>query len=171
MMTLPLLVATLVFLGGSPANADWSVFENGAWPSTWPTEMEPLRKQASSIQGGMVNVATHHIPFKTRKDFEAAWPHILRVKTNGAPIVLIRTPGKHWHFGETEAGVLIHCPPGNQHPTGPAKPIEGTSRLRERWLWSTYVELVVDGKIVDLNRITLPLDTPIIDQRFARDRP
>jgi hypothetical protein len=26
--------------------------------------------------------------------------------------------------------------------------------------------LVVDGKIVDLNRIPLPPDTPIIDERF-----
>jgi hypothetical protein len=30
----------------------------------------------------------------------------------------------------------------------------------------TDIELVVDGDIVDLNRIPLPLDTPIIDKRF-----
>ena len=28
------------------------------------------------------------------------------------------------------------------------------------------IELVVDGNIVDLNRIPLPADTPIIDKRF-----
>jgi hypothetical protein len=28
------------------------------------------------------------------------------------------------------------------------------------------IELVVDGDIVDLNRIGLPMDTPIIDKRF-----
>jgi len=26
--------------------------------------------------------------------------------------------------------------------------------------------LIVDGRIVDLNRIALPADTPIIDERF-----
>jgi len=30
----------------------------------------------------------------------------------------------------------------------------------------TEIELVVDGKIIDLNRIQLPTDTPIIDRRF-----
>jgi hypothetical protein len=29
------------------------------------------------------------------------------------------------------------------------------------------IELVVDGKIVDLNRIALPADTPIVDERFS----
>ena len=28
------------------------------------------------------------------------------------------------------------------------------------------IELIVDGKIVDLNRIPLPIDTQIIDKRF-----
>lgn len=31
---------------------------------------------------------------------------------------------------------------------------------------TTYMELAVDGNIVDLNRIVLPADTPIIDERF-----
>jgi hypothetical protein len=35
-----------------------------------------------------------------------------------------------------------------------------------RWLWTTYIELIVDGHVVDLNRIPLPADTPIIDRRF-----
>jgi hypothetical protein len=29
-----------------------------------------------------------------------------------------------------------------------------------------YIELIFDGDIVDLNRIPLPPDTPIIDERF-----
>ncbi len=33
---------------------------------------------------------------------------------------------------------------------------------------TTCIELVVGGKIVDLNRIPLPADTPIIDERFER---
>jgi hypothetical protein len=35
---------------------------------------------------------------------------------------------------------------------------------------TTYIELVVDGLIVDLNRIQLPPETPIIDQRFDADK-
>jgi len=31
---------------------------------------------------------------------------------------------------------------------------------------SNYIELIVDGTIVDLNRIFLPTDTPISDERF-----
>jgi hypothetical protein len=30
----------------------------------------------------------------------------------------------------------------------------------------TSIELVVDGDIVNLNRIPLPEDTPIVDERF-----
>jgi hypothetical protein len=35
-----------------------------------------------------------------------------------------------------------------------------------RWMNAIYVELVVDGEIVDLNRTSLPADTPIVDERF-----
>jgi hypothetical protein len=31
---------------------------------------------------------------------------------------------------------------------------------------AVYIELIMDGEIVDLNRIPLPADTPIIDERF-----
>jgi len=34
------------------------------------------------------------------------------------------------------------------------------------WRARTEIELVVDGTIIDLNRILLPPDTPIIDRRF-----
>jgi hypothetical protein len=40
-----------------------------------------------------------------------------------------------------------------------------------RWMNANYVELVVDGKIVDLNRIPIPADTPIVDERFDRASP
>jgi len=39
-----------------------------------------------------------------------------------------------------------------------------------RWLRANYIELVVDGKTVDLNRIPLPEDTPIIDKRFKEEQ-
>ena len=39
-----------------------------------------------------------------------------------------------------------------------------------RWMRANYVELIVDRRIVDLNRIPLPADTPIIDKRFEEQR-
>ena len=33
---------------------------------------------------------------------------------------------------------------------------------------TTFIELVVDEEIVDLNRIPLPADTPIVDERFTQ---
>lgn len=69
-------------------------------------------------------------------------------------------------MGKLEAGVRIHCPPGQVgEPVKSVGPTAGEGRTR--WLWTNYIELVVDGKIVDLNRISLPDDTPIIDERFG----
>jgi hypothetical protein len=36
---------------------------------------------------------------------------------------------------------------------------------------ATYIELVVDGNVVDLNRIPLPADAPIVDERFRTAPP
>jgi len=33
-------------------------------------------------------------------------------------------------------------------------------------MYATFIELVVDGDIVDSNRIPLPADAPIVDERF-----
>jgi hypothetical protein len=89
------------------------------------------------------------IPFTKRDEFEAAWPHLLKVKSKGAPLRLVRGP--NFFLGErATAGVVVHCPPPGQAD-------------------AIYIELVVDGDIVDLNRIALPADTPIVDERF-KDR-
>ncbi|MCI0362172.1 MAG: hypothetical protein L0211_27130 [Planctomycetaceae bacterium] len=129
--------------------ADWAVSRTGAWPASWPKELEPLRKQAGTIQGSLLDLVIHHIPFTKREEFEAAWPHLLKVKSKGAPVILVRSPASHWHYAETQAGVLVHYAPASS---------------------TTHIELVVDGKIVDLNRIALPADTPIVDQRFGKER-
>lgn len=164
--TRALIATVLVGAICSVVSADGSVSENGAWPKNWPRELEPLRKQADSIQGGLLELPIHRIPFTDRDEFEKAWPHLLKIKTPGAPVILVRSPSSHWHFGKTNAGVLIHCPPGGLKPKVPELPIEGVDSITERWLNTTYIELVVDGEIVDLNRIQLPPGTPIIDQRF-----
>jgi len=151
----------------STAYAVWDVSDEGTWPESWPKELEPLRKQSRSLIGGEANLIRHEITFINQKEFEAAWPHILKVKSKGAPLILVRGPNKH--MGKLiNAGVVIHCPPaqtGNRDE--PAAPLPGTwSDARMRWTKTTFIELVVDGNIVDLNRIPLPANTPIIDERF-----
>ena len=61
---------------------------------------------------------------------------------------------------ESNPGVCIHTPPEGEAPIADAKKAVG------RWEKTIYIELIVDSEIVDLNRIRLPPDTPIIDERF-----
>jgi len=96
-------------------------------------------------------------PSAKRQEFESAWPQILKVKSKGAPVRLVRGP--NFFLGaHSKAGVVVHCPPPGKagNPAIPEAPI--------------YIELVVDADIVDLNRIPLPADTPIIDERFKEKK-
>jgi hypothetical protein len=63
----------------------------------------------------------------------------------------------------SNAGVCIHTPPAGETPITDAEGVDGN------WERTIYIELIVDGEIVDLNRIPLPPDTPIIDERFKDD--
>ncbi|HMF19127.1 MAG TPA: hypothetical protein VKE98_18095 [Gemmataceae bacterium] len=122
--------------------AEYVIYDRGTWPKSWPKELEPLRKQARTFDGSVPGDLHYVIPFTKREDFESSWPHLLKVKSKGAPIILVRGPRTDF-FNVGPAGVVIQSP-----------------------LSGTYIELVVDGKIVDLNRIPLPADTSIIDERF-----
>ena len=125
----------------------------GAWPKSWSKELEPLRKQASTWYHGRKNKAgqqytCYNMPFANRKEFESAWPHILKLKSKGVSLTLISGP--HWYAPDMIAGATIWPP--LESSAGPAS--------------VTRIFLMVDGKIVDLNRIRLPADTLIIDERF-----
>ena len=153
------------------AFADYGVEDRGTWPESWPKELEPLRKQARTLEGPLVLYRHYLVPFTKREEFEAAWPHLLKVKTKGAPIILVRGP-KTSFFSVKPAGVHIQTPPidagkeaVDEVPIADAKKVQGNWRTN-----ATYIELVVDGEIVDLNRIPLPADTPIIDQRFKDEK-
>jgi len=151
----------------STVYALYSVSNEGTWPKSWPKELEPLRKQSRTLVGPVAPTRHYEIPFTKREEFEAAWPYLLKVKSKGAPIILVRGPKTD--FMEVKpAGVLIHSPPPGQsdNPGTPEAPIPAQSNVRVRWMNTTFIELVVDGNIVDLNRIALPADTPIIDERF-----
>jgi hypothetical protein len=163
-------LVTIVLLAICPAVfALYSVSNEGTWPKSWPKELEPLRKQAKTLVGPMVPSRHYIIPFTKREEFEAAWPHILEIKSKGAPIILVRGP-KTDFFAVQPAGVIIHTPPLDiDRKNSPEGPIPGISS-KERWMNTTYIELVVDGDVVDLNRIPLPADTPIIDERFKESK-
>jgi len=180
------------------------VHGKGTWPDSWPKELERFRNRAKSL-----GVATgiqediHEIGFRSRKEFERAWPHILKVKTKGAPLILERGPSTCPASGcAVKAGVRILCPcrgrsggPSEDKmlDTGPPWPddlklptgglpeyvvnddgkwvaFDGTNRLGFIYRARVDIVLIADGEIVDLNRIPLPADTPIIDNRF-KERP
>jgi hypothetical protein len=144
------VLAAVVLCVVGPAYALYTVNDRGEWPPSWPRELEPLRKQSRTFVGPQVLNRHYAIPFTKREEFESAWPHILKVKGKGVPVRLVRGP--NFFLGENgNAGVVIHCPPLGQSDE-PAT-----------------IELVADGEIVDLNRIPLPADTPIVDERF-KDR-
>ncbi len=74
--------------------------------------------------------------------------------------------GNNFWLGEgAKAGVCVHAPPVGEEPLDEAKEEPGNRRH------TVYIELIVDGQIVDLNRIPLPPDTPIVDKRFQDDGP
>src|SRR6266436_946464 len=105
--TAAVLVA-VAFSAVCSVNADYSVWDKGKWPENWPEELEPLRKQARTFEGP-IDQLRYLIPFTNREDFESAWPHLLKVKSKGAPIILVRGP-KTDFFEVKPAGVLIHSP-------------------------------------------------------------
>jgi hypothetical protein len=94
----------------------------------------------------------HSIPFDKREEFEAAWPHLVSVKTVGTSIVLRQCPLPAQGRASTARVIALESP--NE---------ASTSMPRE-----SIVSLVVyvDGNVIDLNRIPLPADTPIVDERF-----
>jgi hypothetical protein len=165
----PILVAVVLFIACS-VHAEYAVWDKGVWPENWPKELEPLRKQARTLEGPKAPDRRYLIPFTKREDFESAWPHLLKVKSKGAPIILLHGP-KTDFFAVKPAGVLIKSPPVQAGElANPETPLPRQTDVRTKWMNTIYIELVVDGEIVDLNRIPLPPDTPIVDERFKEEK-
>lgn len=167
---LALLAAIACLAVCSVTYAEYSVWDQGEWPKSWPQELEPLRKQARTFEGPRVLYRTYLIPFTKREEFEAAWPQLLKIKSKGAPIVLVRGPRTDF-FAIKPAGVLIHTPPIDAKQSADSEVLIADAR-KAHGDWrtnATYIELAVDGEIVDLNRIPLPADALIIDERFKEE--
>ena len=160
-----LLVAIVVCTACTAVYALYEVSNEGTWPRSWPKELEPLRKQARTLTGPEAQTPHYEIPFTGRAEFEAAWPYLLKVKTKGAPVILVRAPDARLGM-EIKAGVRVWGATPSLPPM-PEAPLGGVGmNPRERWMYTTFIELVVDGDVVDLNRIPLPADMPVIDERF-----
>jgi hypothetical protein len=157
-------LAAMVFCAVPSVYALYSVSNEGQWPKSWPKELEPLRKQSRTLVGPMAPQPHYEIPFTKREDFESAWPHILKVKSKGAPVILLRGPDSRLGT-KINAGVRIHCPPPQRGDRAMPEAPLNTTNVWERWMYTTFIDLIVDGEVVDLNRIPLPAETPIIDER------
>ncbi|MFC1737362.1 hypothetical protein ACFL1X_14715 [Candidatus Hydrogenedentota bacterium] len=189
-----LLVATAASLSFALS----SVSDKGKWPKNWPKELEPLRNQSRTLSHNTEDM--HAIPFANRGEFERAWPHILRMKSKEAPLILLSSPKASIRIHSPRTGGYapvtsvapkgIVYPPGKIGPPWPDDIKSASGALPEyviykegKWMLCNVVkasdldkfvmhraridiELFVDGEIVDLNRIPLPADTPIIDKRF-----
>ncbi|HVJ81732.1 MAG TPA: hypothetical protein VNC50_11750 [Planctomycetia bacterium] len=155
-----LLLSAAVLGAFGMARADYTVANDGQWPKYWPAELEPLRKQSRTLEGPLSQLH-YEIPFKSREEFEAAWPHLVKVKGKSAAIHLVRGP-HHWLGATMEAGVRVHSP---ERDAG-SRRVDFAADPPKNWQGANYLEVVVDGKIVDLNRIELPPDTTIMDNRF-----
>jgi len=168
-LTMKRISAVVIALAATGfVHALYMVSNKGEWPASWPKELEPLRKQARTLVGPVKLYRHYAIPFTTREEFEAAWPHLLTVRAKGAQLILNR--GGNFFLGDkVEAGVVVRCPPFTQTGRDGAPDFTGrTATAKELAHDAISIELVVDGTIVDLNRIPLPADTPISDERFKK---
>lgn len=76
----------------SPAFAMYAVTKKGLWPQNWLEQLETLREKSVIYEVGKRPYRHYAIPFKTREEFEMAWPHMVEVKSTGAPVVLRHGP-------------------------------------------------------------------------------
>ena len=218
---LGLTVMLSVLLGTSLATALVMRSSAGKWPATWPKDLEPLRKQARTLEvftGTQEHIYT--IPFETREEFEKFWPLLMKVRTPGSPLIIskvgaiekgwgdllsnakpcvrIKGPTGGYSGGtvkdgrldlkELDAGTMLFAgapwPKELSGPDGDLPEYVTTFRKADGKLaWKSLesvpektrgfhnrarvdIELVIDGNIVDLNRVRLPKDARIIDRRF-----
>lgn len=134
-----ILASAIVFCAVSPAYALHTISNEGLWPKNWPKELEPLRKQSRTI--GLDWATLYEIRFANRKEFESAWPHIMKLKSKGAPVTLFRGPHKKWFLQQPlnvgvriltpQTGRLI-TPGGGPYPSGVPVP-ENVLKIGPPW--------------------------------------
>lgn len=199
-VTICVFSVVCTFLYSTLVSALVGIRPEGNWPESWPKELEPYRKQAQTFEVAHGTQETvYEIRFKDRKEFEGIWPTILRVKSKGAPLTLLRLSPKQEGrlFDDEKPLVRIYCPPYGSNrirslgtlsgiePPWPESVRSSTGQLPEyaeqtvggvwvpeqkgkqtrvKYRARIDIHLVVDGEIIDLDRIYLPADTPIVNE-------
>jgi hypothetical protein len=104
--------------------------DRGAWPDSWPAELEPLRETSRTIGVGTgIQENIYEIPVKDRETFERIWPAILKLHTHGGQIMLTQAgDAPHPNWGEIlnnkQATVRIYAPSGGFTSSVESKPAE-----------------------------------------------
>jgi hypothetical protein len=164
-----ILVTLMVVVAAAQLIADVSIENKGRWPESWPKELNPLREKSRTIEGPLAGFLHYEIPFSERDAFESAWPHLLKVKSPESPLILIRSPytGSGATTGSSmKAGVLVNSYPSANSNADPTTSDARAKDTSPKSTSTTCLVLVVDGEVVDLNRIPLPKNTCIQDERF-----
>jgi hypothetical protein len=185
-------VAVLAVLLASAAVGLVMTRNGPQFPASWPEELKPYSAQATLQQvatGTQEDV--YEIPFTSPAEFEKAWPYLLKLKSKGAPLILESSPSTFAAGSPMSAGVKVLWPAAvtteglTAGPPWPESVLSASGELPEyvvaqngkraplsetngggfHFRARVDIVLVVDGKIVDLNRIKLPADTPIVDHR------
>ena len=220
--TVGLFALLLVLFSSWEAMALVIPSDEGKWPTSWPKELESLRKRSKTLDvatGTQEHIYT--IPFESRDEFEKLWPVLIKLRTPGSPLTLskvgetdsgwgkflsnakpsvrIKGPtggyaggttklGGQIDLKELEAGTMLFSgTPWPKELAGPqgelpeyvtAIPIDGgkltwksIDQLAEKNRGfhnraRVDIELIVDGEIIDLNRIALPQDARLVERRF-----
>jgi len=188
------LMASLLLVPSTAAVGLVMVSDRGEWPATWPKALEPCRARAKTVEVAHgIQETVHEITFASRQEFEKAWPAVLTLLGKGAPLILESSPSTYGTSGSKAGpGVRIRCASGGKLGSKPRlgppwpdnlrlpsgalpeyvvrvdgkwAPFDGTSRAGFAFRARQDVVLIVDGTVVDLNRIRLPSGHPVIDNR------
>lgn len=190
----------VILVTASISFASVIIWREGKWPGPWPKQLKPYRQQTRTIDiSGDIEETVFEISFENREKFEKAWPEILKLKSEGAPLILEKGPSKYKVTGSTvEKGIRILwlstqkiiMDDGTELRDSPAEfafvttetgelpeyviekndkwiPYTGQDRPGPRHRTRVDIALIIDANIIDLNRIPLPAETPIIDRRFT----
>lgn len=111
------------------------VKEGGDWPKNWPQELEALRKNATTGNFFAGSEAIlYYIEFKNRKQFEHAWPFLLKLKSKGAPLSLMsvdlpKTDPNDKSVRHTLPTAVVVCPTQGDYTKMP----DGSYSHRAEW--------------------------------------
>jgi hypothetical protein len=99
----------VVFITASISFASVIIWREGKWPGPWPKQLKAYRQQTRTVDiSGDIEETVFEISFENRDKFEKAWPEIIKLKSEGAPLILEKGPSKYKSGGTTiDKGIRI----------------------------------------------------------------